>query len=161
MSLVCDHHKQTALPADALEQALSTAESRCTEAGERWTAPRRRVFELLLRAGAPVKAYDLIADYARDGGEDRSIAKPPTIYRALDFLSGMGLVHRIPSLNAYVACAADEAVHSASFLICDCCGSAEEFDPKVEPVVRAQAEHLGFRPTALALEVRGLCRACA
>ncbi|MBS0297088.1 MAG: transcriptional repressor [Proteobacteria bacterium] len=159
MSLVCDHHKHKARPAASLGQAMSMAEGRCLEAGERWTAPRKRVFELLLQAGAPVKAYDLIADYGH--GQDRGVAKPPTIYRALDFLSGMGLVHRIPSLNAYVACAVDEAVHSASFLICDCCGSAEEFDPKVEPVVRAQAEHLGFRPTAMALEVRGLCRACA
>jgi Fur family zinc uptake transcriptional regulator len=126
------------------------------EAGQRWTQPRRRVLELLLKAGGPVKAYDLIADF----GEDHA-AKPPTVYRALEFLETLGLAHRIPSLNAYVACGTAEPLHSASFLICDCCGSAEEFDPGIEPDVRAAAGRLGFRPQSMAVEVRGLCRSCS
>lgn len=48
-------------------------------AGQRWTPSRRRTYELLLRAGAPVKAYDLISSYAVAG---EAVAKPPTVYRA-------------------------------------------------------------------------------
>jgi Fur family zinc uptake transcriptional regulator len=157
MNKACEHHTHDAPDGSVLSQALISAEARCSAAGERWTPPRKRVLELLLRAGGPVKAYDLIADFSDDG----AAAKPPTVYRALDFLEGVGLAHRIPSLNAYVACGAAGEVHSASFLICDCCGSAEEFDPKIEASAQAEAERLGFRPKTMALEVRGLCRACA
>jgi Fur family zinc uptake transcriptional regulator len=156
MSTACAHARSEP-PAPAwVRQSLSLAETRCAEAGQRWTRPRQRVFELLVRAGGPVKAYDLISGFGQDG----AAAKPPTIYRALEFLEGLGLAHRIASLNAYVACQAQAPVHSASFLICDCCGSAEEFDPKVEAAAEAEAVRHGFRATALALEMRGLCRDC-
>lgn len=65
------------------------AEAICQRRGEQWTAPRRRTYELLLKAGGPVKAYDLISTFAQAG---ESLAKPPTIYRALDFLLAQGLV---------------------------------------------------------------------
>ena len=69
----------------------------------------------------------------------------------------MGLAHRIPSLNAYVACAGGEAVHAASFLICDCCGSAEEFDPGVADLASAMAQARSFQPRTISVEVRGVC----
>lgn len=156
MSHACEHHRTPSRPAVETRRALAQAEHRCVEAGLRWTRPRKRVLELLLKAQGPVKAYDLISDF-----EDGQATKPPTVYRALEFLESVGLAHRIPSLNAYVACEADEPLHAASFLICDCCGSAEEFDPKVAPAARAEAERLGFRPKSLAMEVHGLCRSCA
>ena len=110
-----------------------------------------------MRAGGPVKAYDLIAAYAPGVAP----TKPPTVYRALEFLETLGLAHRIASLNAYVPCGQAEAVHAASFLICDCCGSAEEFEPGIDVLAHAAAQRSGFRPIAMALEVRGLCRSCA
>ena len=93
--------------------------------GQRRPVPRRRVYELLLQGGGPVKAYDLMEVYS-----DVRTAKPPTVYRALEHLEQIGLVHRIASLNAYVACGADEGEHAPAFLICDCCGSAQEFEPQ-------------------------------
>src|SRR5690606_22929917 len=98
------------------------AEARCVRRGERMTDPRRRVLELLLASGEPVKAYDLIAAYGADG----QAAKPPTVYRALEFLERQGLAHRIASISAYVACSHGERAHAAAFLICDCCGATEE-----------------------------------
>ncbi len=156
MNAPCSHTKARHLSRDALDRALARGEARAVEGGQRWTAPRRRVLELLLEADGPVKAYDLMADFS-----EGAAAKPPTVYRALEFLESVGLAHRIPSLNAYVACDAEGEVHAASFLICDCCGSAEEFDPKIEPAAQAEAQRLGFRPASMALEVRGRCRACA
>jgi Fur family zinc uptake transcriptional regulator len=113
------------------------------------------VLELLLEADGPLKAYDLIAAY----GEDGAPAKPPTVYRALDFLERLGFAHRIESLNAYVSCRIDEAGHRAAFLICDCCGKAEEFEPDFSAEVAA-AERLGYAVRALTLEARGLCAVC-
>ena len=151
----CSHGAGASPSPDALEAALDNAEALSLGKGLRWTEPRRRVYELLLKAGAPVKAYDLMEVYA----EGRT-AKPPTIYRALEFLEQFGLVHRIASLNAYVACGGEDPTHAAAFLICDCCGSAHEFDPGKVRSASLAASARGFEPSAIALEVRGRCRRC-
>ena len=156
MSAACTHAHDAAPPEEGVRVALGRGEARTTDAGQRWTEPRRRVYELLLRAGGPVKAYDLMDRYA----DDRT-AKPPTVYRALEHLEQVGLVHRIASLNAYVACGADEEAHAPAFLICDCCGSAQEFEPGQVPAARAAARSAGFTPRAVAVEVRGRCSRCA
>ena len=138
-----------------LTDALSLAEHRCTGAQERLTPPRRRVLELLLAADGPQKAYDLIAAY----GDQGQPAKPPTVYRALEFLERLGLAHRIESLNAYVPCRRDDQGHRAAFLICDCCGAAQEFEPDLSASIAAAAP-AGYLVRAATLEARGLCLAC-
>lgn len=135
--------------------ALAEAEDRCAVTAERLTPPRRRVLELLLRADGPQKAYDLIASFGQDGEP----AKPPTVYRALEFLERLGFAHRIESLNAYVPCRLEAEGHRAAFLICECCGAAEEFEPDFAPQIAA-AEARGYAVRALNLEARGLCPSC-
>ena len=157
MSLDC-HHAEGAHPGlagPALGHALRLAETRCEQSQERLTAPRRRVLELLLEAHGPLKAYDLIAAY----GEAGAPAKPPTVYRALEFLERLGFAHRIESLNAYVPCRLTDTPHSAAFLICDCCGAAEEFEPDFQAQLAAAAAR-GYEVRAVTLEARGLCLAC-
>lgn len=152
------HHADGAHPGlkgQALGTALGEAESRCAAIQERLTAPRRRVLELLLEADAPLKAYDLIAAFGHAGEP----AKPPTVYRALEFLERLGFAHRIESLNAYVPCRRDGAEHRAAFLICDCCGGAEEFEPDFSAQLAA-AEAAGYSVREVTLEARGLCPAC-
>ncbi len=157
MTLDC-HHAEGAHPGltgQALRRALHLAEARCAQSQERLTPPRRRVLELLLEADGPLKAYDLMAAYGAAGAP----AKPPTVYRALEFLERLGFAHRIESLNAYVPCRLAGAPHSAAFLICDCCGTAEEFEPDFATQLAA-AEARGYVVAAVTLEVRGLCPAC-
>ena len=151
----CLHEGEGAgLAGGALAAALTDADARLAAADERMTGPRRRVLELLLEAGAPVKAYDLIAAYGEGG------AKPPTVYRALEFLERLGFAHRLESLNAYVACRRSGEVHAAAFLICECCGATEEIEPEVASGVEAAADAHGYRLRGLMLEARGLCPAC-
>ncbi|MGA0607550.1 Fur family transcriptional regulator [Phenylobacterium sp. VNQ135] len=156
MSHHCEHHHDShdALKGAALRQALGAAEARCAETQERLTPPRRRVLELLLASDGPLKAYDLIAAF----GETGEPAKPPTVYRALEFLERLGFAHRIESLNAYVPCRI-EGGHAAAFLICDCCGAAQEFDPDFGPQLEAAAR-AGYAVRSVTLEARGLCGAC-
>ena len=153
----CDHHADHAhkgLSGVALGQALLAAEARCAHSKDRLTPPRRRVLELLLAANAPRKAYDLIAAFGPTGAP----AKPPTVYRALEFLQRLGFAHRIESLNAYVPCRID-GTHAAAFLICDCCGEAAEFEPDFAPQLAA-ASAAGYAVRAVTLEARGLCAGC-
>ena len=157
MKAACAHEGEAAgMAAADRAAALAAAESRCASAEERLTGPRRRVLELLLESGGPVKAYDLIAAYGADG----EAAKPPTVYRALEFLERLGFAHRLESLNAYVACRGSGDGHAAAFLICDCCGATEEFEPEVASAVERAAVSRGYAVAAVTLEAHGRCPAC-
>ena len=152
----CGHeHHHTGLSGGARDAELTRAEQRCEAAEQRLTPPRRRVLELLLEAGQPVKAYDLIAAYGQSGVP----AKPPTVYRALEFLSQQGFAHRIESLNAYVACRRGEEGHAAAFLICDCCGATREIASAANPI-QALGEAAGYALTGVTIEAHGLCADC-
>lgn len=154
-----DHSDGQGLHGPDLAVQLEAAERLCGERDLRLTAPRRRVLELLLEAGQPVKAYDLMAAY-----EPAQPAKPPTIYRALEFLERQGFVHRIDSLNAFVAClqgeGGDEHAHAAAFLICDCCGATREVAADVAAAVAGAAGSAGYAITSLSVEAHGLCPDC-
>lgn len=153
----CDHDHQTdGVAGAALAAELEAAERRCAAADQRLTRPRRRVLEQLLEAGQPVKAYDLISTFGGDGPP----AKPPTIYRALDFLEKQGFAHRIESLNAYVACRREDDGHAAAFLICDCCGATREIEPSASSEIILAGEAAGYTLTGVTIEAHGLCGDC-
>ncbi len=160
MSHACDHHDHNHAPAPVNTAArLAEAQTLCAEAGERMTTSRLRTYELILEASAPVKAYDVIDRFHPDGA-----AKPPTVYRALSFLEHMGLIHRIESLNAFVACGASDhstgSHHTAGFLLCDCCGQSVEIALPALGAVDSRAAEAGFKVKRITLEARGLCQAC-
>ena len=158
MASHCEHpHDRAGLRGRALKAELKAAEARCAEADQRLTAPRRRVLELLLEAGQAMKAYDLIAAF----GEDGAPAKPPTVYRALEFLERYGFAHRIESLNAYVVCRQGPDAHAAAFLICDCCGDTREVEPVGADQLVKLAGRTGYTVEVVTLEAHGKCAACA
>lgn len=135
---------------------IKDAEARCAEAGESLTPLRRRVLELLIDQHGPTKAYDLLPLI-----DENRQTKPPTVYRALDFLVRMGLAHRIESLNAFVACEIGACARSTIFLICDKCGAAEEFDAGHALVNLSEAASRdGFAIKRTMIEASGLCAAC-
>ena len=157
MSDSCGHHHVEAPPGAAeVARAIQDADQRLTAEGERMTASRLRVLELLLAAGEPVKAYDLIARF----GEDGQPAKPPTVYRALEFLERKGLAHRIASISAYVACTGGDQAHAAAFLICDCCGATQEVMPPEAEGLSQAAAHAGYQIERTTIEAHGRCPAC-
>ena len=146
---------------DAIETRLARAEQVCTRRGAKLTDIRRNVLRLILEAHEPVGAYTLL-----DGLRARHGAgKPPTIYRALDFLVAQGLVHRVERLNAFVGCQDDTGTphrHAAQFLICRVCGQVTEIeDASAEASVLAAAGAAGFRAERVVVEVEGVCAGCS
>jgi Fur family zinc uptake transcriptional regulator len=129
--------------------------------GLRLTPIRLRVLSLIAEAGKPIKAYDLLERVREQKGIGADA--PPTVYRALDFLMANGFVHKLESVNAFVACHhPSSAAHSVPFLICDRCHSAVELeDVEVVSQLEDRARALGFKPQAQTLEVHGLCAKCA
>lgn len=140
---------------------VRAVERACAERGLRLTPIRANVLRLIADAGKPVKAYELL-EWVRTGNGVGADA-PPTVYRALDFLMANGFVHKLESVNAFVACHHPNSVqHSVPFLICDRCHSAVELeDREVVAQLDARAKALGFQPQAQTLEVHGLCGKCA
>ena len=140
---------------------VRAVERACQERGLRLTAIRARVLGLVAAAGKPIKAYDLL-ELVRDS-EGAGAAAPPTVYRALDFLLANGFIHKLESVNSFVAChhpSTDQ--HSVPFLICNRCHSAVELEDRgVVDALDARARALGFVPQAQTLEVHGLCARCA
>jgi len=140
-------------------RALHRAESLCRARGARLTPRRRRVYELVVAAGEPVTAYELLRQLAGDGGNPA----PPTVYRALEFLQAHGLVHRLASQSRFIACEHPEAGgHGGVFLVCERCGRAVEWsDGRVARAVARSASEAGFRLEGDVLpEVSGLCADC-
>ena len=121
------------------------------------------ILEALAASSRPLSAYDLL-----DRLRPKGISAPLTIYRALDKLIAAGKVHRIESLNAFVACKdSDHSGHihthdtSVGFAICDQCGSVDEFiDPHLHDRINADLSSRAFVPRASAIEVHGLCADC-
>ncbi len=141
----------------AVADSLRQAEKLCEQRGGRLTPLRRRVLTLLLESEGPAKAYDLLGQLGEDGA-----AKPPSVYRSLDFLLEMGLAHRIESLNAFVACGHWGHGHAAVFLICDACGSAGELHAgDSAKKLTQEVEATKFKLRSAVIEVRGLCPNCA
>lgn len=136
---------------------LARASAWCAERGEKFTPTRQAVFELLADQEQALTAYQLLDRLQ----EAMPHAKPPTIYRALEFLQRMGLVHRIDSRNAFVVCEDFPHHHESAFLVCQECGSVSEvsMDAMVEQIVDA-AELQGFKTHHATVEIRGLCKVC-
>ena len=150
-------HSHLACAPENLADSLREAEVLCTQRGGKLTPLRKKVLTLLLESEGPAKAYDLLQQLGDDGA-----AKPPTVYRSLDFLLEMGLAHRIESLNSFVACGHWKHGHAAVFLICDSCGSAGELHAgdSVKKLTQ-EVEATKFKMRNAVIEVRGLCPECA
>lgn len=138
-------------------QLLERAERQCQDKGVRFTPIRRRVLALVADSPGGLKAYDLLDRLALE----HAAARPPTVYRALDFLIEQGLVHRIESLNAYVACPCPEHTHGFQLLICRHCGRVEELHlDDVDAQLAGRAQELGFRVERQTIELLGSCGDC-
>lgn len=125
------------------------------------------VLDALSRAEGPMSAYTIL-DKLRDHG----FRAPLQVYRALDKLTEFGMVHRLESLNAFVACAHRQSEccggghgHGAgtvAFAICESCSHVFEFhDHAVDHLLNDWAKGKRFKPAKTTIEIRGLCDKCA
>lgn len=123
------------------------------------TRNQQAVLDALAAADRPLTAYDILAlPRIRKAG----LKAPLTIYRALDRLIADGLVHRIESLNAFVACGHGHHDHATGFLICGDCGRTLEVPlAACESHLAGRAREQGFAVEAVKVEMTGRCPDCA
>ena len=136
---------------------VDEAEAICRARGRRFTQQRRALLDKLLKSGRPVTAYELL-DLVRP--DDDSITSA-SIYRSLEFLIEMGLVHRLDSTRSFVACDHPDHPHAGHFLICRECGTVVEAeDKRIARATENLGERHGFRLDHRAVELTGVCGAC-
>lgn len=118
------------------------------------------VLDVLSKSEGPLSAYTIL-DKLRDNG----FRAPLQVYRALEKLLEFGLVHRLESMNSFVACAHREHTccshGTVAFAICEACGNVSEFhDHVIDDQLKAWTGANGFKPSKTTIEIRGLCAAC-
>jgi Fur family zinc uptake transcriptional regulator len=138
--------------------AMAVAEALCAERGQRLTPIRRKVLGALLASHKPLGAYEIIDRLAPKGPRPA----PITAYRALEFLRQNGLVHRIESRNAFIACVHNHVAGAlVVFLICERCGAVgEASSPDVTATLTSAARAVGFTPKSPVIELTGVCTHC-
>lgn len=140
-----------------ISTAMDAAEGLCRQRGLRFTVLRQRVLALVWQSHKPVGAYEILDKLGEEGRK----AAPPTVYRALEFLIEVGLVHRLDSLNAFIGCPEPERQHTGQFLICRECHTVTELDDgDIDQLVEQKARTAGFVAEHQMLEVQGLCSEC-
>ncbi len=136
---------------------VDQAELFCALHKERLTTPRLEVLKIIAGSLKPLGAYEVLKRL----GEVIKSPKPPTAYRAIDFWEESGFIHRIESLNAYLACHADHKHKGGQFIICDGCGMALEIHIcKLPESLKKNTEENQFAPLSWSVEVHGLCEKC-
>ena len=135
------------------------AEKRCANRGERLTPARLAAYAELLNSDKPVSAYELIA--LLEKRQARKIA-PLTVYRHLDFLMRVGLVHRLESTQSYLPCVHPEHSHESQYLLCSMCGRVDEVESKaLETILSQLADTHDFQTQNAIVEIKGLCGDCS
>ena len=135
---------------------LHQAKVYCEERQYRFTDPRRYVLEILLHNQKPMGAYNVLkqlGQYIKD-------PKPPTAYRAIDFWREHGFVHKIESLNSFIACCDGHLHHDTHFLVCDDCSVVQELHSHDHPQNDNKLP-AGFKAKRTFIETHGTCADCA
>lgn len=135
------------------------AEQRCAQAGERLTPARLAAYAELIASDGALSAYELIARLEKR--QQRKIA-PLTVYRHLDFLIRVGLVHRLETTQSYLPCDHPQQAHESQYLLCSSCGHVDEVESEpLGALLNEVAGQHGFQPQNAVVEIKGLCGSCA
>ncbi|MDM5148197.1 transcriptional repressor [Candidatus Persebacteraceae bacterium Df01] len=143
------NHKQ------CINRALQEAETLCHRQALQFTALRRQVLKIVWESHRPQKAYDILKKISGN-------AKPPTVYRALNFLQTAGLAHKLNSQKTYVGCSHPlTKPHCCHFLICTKCGQyAECCDSALTRAIRRVTDKNNFSQIQTTIEIEGVCARC-
>ncbi len=118
------------------------------------------VMNLLLEAKGPLSAYQILYDL-----NDHGFRGPTQVYRVLEKLLELGMVHRIESMNAFVACQQEKCNEKdkeiSLFTICKICGSVQELlSNGLKNIVKSLSKDNNFLLKRSVLELSGVCSKC-
>ena len=121
--------------------------------------PRIQVVRTLAAARTPLSAYGIHDEILASGGRIDVVS----VYRILDTLSSLGLIHHIGIVDGYKACSLGETHHDDSeHIVCESCGSIVEVEVpgSTREATYGQLQGLGFVPKNIKLEILAICASC-
>ncbi|MEP1445975.1 MAG: transcriptional repressor [Paraglaciecola sp.] len=146
----------------AAKDMVKVARSICDKTGNRLTETRQHVLEVLYELNTPVSAYELTEHYNL---LIDSPIKTMSVYRILDFLESIRLVHRLRSINKYIVCNHSiGACHHTTpfFLVCRSCHCIKDLEIATEFITAfsQQVDEAGFVSAGSQMELSSLCNIC-
>jgi Fur family zinc uptake transcriptional regulator len=121
------------------------------------TESRKYIYDVIAGSHKMIKAYEILAIIAK---KNPSI-KPPTIYRAINFLIENNLVHKINCTNSYIACFNKNLTQMCFFLICKKCKNVtESYNNKLSELLLNTIKKNNFFLKDANLEINGICNNC-
>ncbi len=144
---------------ERFQETLRRARSAFEERNLKFTDLREQVFKEIAATRGSIGAYEILDRLAEKGTR----LAPISVYRSLDALMDVGVIHRLESKNAFFACRRHE--HSGKgrpiFLACEQCGSVSEVAAQdIFDRINELAGERGFETTVKFVEVAGICEAC-
>ncbi|MDO8473648.1 MAG: Fur family transcriptional regulator [Dehalococcoidia bacterium] len=125
--------------------------------GHRLTNSRQLVLETLACNRGPASPYDIQKLLLEQGKRLDHV----TIYRTLELLERLNLVHKVLSLGGYARCTLENEAACHGYLVCRGCGSLQEFaDESLCHKEDELAEKHGFQAERHLTEFSGLCAGC-
>ncbi len=129
------------------------------------TALREDILNVIKAATKPLKAYQILEALQ----SLRPNAKPPTVYRVLDFLVAKGVLHHIKSMHSYALCQVETPAHHCEqhgenidiIFICQQCDHYTEInDPVFSVVIHELMQKKQFHLKEHTIELPGTCQQC-
>lgn len=114
----------------------------------------QKVLNVLSERHRPMSAYDIL-----DAVKGTALKAPVQIYRSLEKLIGIGQVHRVEMLNAFVVCACEHEDAAPGFFLCKTCGEVTEFDSQNASGLLVSMKS-GYRIERVSVELSGTCPNC-
>ena len=115
------------------------------------------MLHLLLRNHQAFTAYDIAETISKPGKR----VQPIQVYRSLEKLISLNVVHRIATVNGFIACYKEEKCAAGQFLICTKCENVTEMNNHLlEREIQNSARTNSFSILSKNVEVLGLCNDC-
>ena len=116
------------------------------------------ILTLLLAKHRAFGAYEIVEHLSNLGRRVQAVQ----VYRSLEKLMELGVVHKLKTKNAFIACFEDGDCFSQQFFICDICEDVSEIQSqKMNTTIQDAAKKNDFLITLPSVEVLGICSECA
>ena len=144
------------------EDLLRRAASNIDNTGIRVTDKRTKLLALLMSVELPMSAYEILDQFNRTYDE-HLVAN--SVYRILDCLVKWKLVHRLSTINKYIACSSSNcrvANYYSIFIICTKCQKTHE-SPASNLLLNELNRSVGasqFGGAFSQIELKGVCQDC-
>jgi Fur family zinc uptake transcriptional regulator len=142
-----------------LDDIVERARTAFDDKNLRFTQLREQVFSEIAAIRGSIGAYEILERLAEKGTR----LAPISVYRSIDALMEVGVIHRLESKNAFFACRRHEHGKKGRpiFMACEKCGGVVEVPAQgIFDEVKSLAASVEFTPKVKFIEVSGICAAC-